>query len=461
MIVSTNPATGVVASTFEPFSAQRIEDALEGAVVAQRAWRAATFAARGEPLRRCAALLRERREAYARLLVEEMGKPIAEAEGEVEKSAGACDYYADNAERLLSAQAVALGSSENSVEFTPLGVVLAVMPWNFPFWQVFRAAAPILMAGNGVLLKHASNVPRAALALEELFIEAGLPQGLFRTLLVEGGEAVERLLEDERIAALTLTGSSDVGSRLASIAGRSLKKQVLELGGSDPFIVLADADLPHVARAAARARNQNNGQSCIAAKRFIVEERVADEFAGLFAEAVGALRVGDPLDRATNVGPLARRDLVDELDRQVEASRRLGATVLVGGARVDGPGFFYTPTVLDHVTPGMPVFREETFGPAAAIVRARDIDEVVALANDTRYGLGASVWSRDLAAARRVGSRLESGLVFVNGIVASDVHLPMGGVKASGYGRELGSWGLVEFSNVRTIRVWESGSHPV
>ena len=461
MIVSTNPATGVEVARFDPFTPEQVEAAVAQVAAAQRQWRDCTIEERAVPLRRLAELLRERKAQYGALLVEEMGKPLVQAEGEVEKCAGTCEWYADNAEGLLAAQAVELGISANRVEFTPLGVVLAVMPWNFAFWQVIRAGAPILMAGNGMLLKHASNVPRSALALETLFADAGFPEGLFRTLLVEGGSVVEGLLADDRVAALTLTGSSAVGARLAAIAGQNLKKQVLELGGSDPFVVLKDADLPYVAKAAAWARTQNNGQSCIAAKRFIVEEPVADEFAQLFAEAVEALSVGDPMERSTQVGPLARKDLVDELDRQVQASVREGATVLTGGTRVDRDGYYYAPTVLDHVTPEMTAFREETFGPAAAIVRARDAAHAAELANDTEYGLGASVWSRDLEAAEAVGRRLEAGLVFVNGIVASTAQLPMGGVKASGYGRELGGFGMLEFSNIRTIRVWESGTHPI
>jgi succinate-semialdehyde dehydrogenase/glutarate-semialdehyde dehydrogenase len=461
VIVSTNPSTGVEVARFDPFTPEQVEAAVAQVAAAQRQWRDCTIEERAVPLRRVAELLRERKAEYAALLVEEMGKPLVQAEGEVEKCAVTCEWYADNAGDLLAAQAVELGISTNRVEFTPLGVVLAVMPWNFAFWQVIRAGAPILMAGNGILLKHASNVPRSALALEKLFADAGYPEGLFRTLLVEGGSVVEELLADDRVAALTLTGSSAVGARLAAIAGKNLKKQVLELGGSDPFIVLRDADLPYVAKAAAWARTQNNGQSCIAAKRFIVEEPVADEFATLFAEAVGALAVGDPMERSTQVGPLARKDLVDELDRQVQASVGEGATVLTGGTRVGEDGYYYAPTVLDHVTPEMTAFREETFGPAAAIVRARDPEHAAALANDTEYGLGASVWSRDLEAAEAVGKRLEAGLVFVNGIVASSAQLPMGGVKASGYGRELGGFGMLEFSNIRTIRVWESGTHPI
>jgi succinate-semialdehyde dehydrogenase/glutarate-semialdehyde dehydrogenase len=330
--------------------------------------------------------------------------------------------------------------------------VLAIMPWNFPFWQVVRFAAPALMAGNGAVLKHASNVPRCALALEEIFKTAGLPAGLFRSVLIPGGK-VEALIADPRIQAVTLTGSSEVGERVAGAAGRNLKKQVLELGGSDPFIVRADADLDAAASTAVRARNQNNGQSCIAAKRFIVEEPVADQFTRQFAAAVKALHVGDPMQRETNVGPLARGDLRQTVADQVERSLSGGAHALVGGAPLDRRGYFYAPTVLDGVGLDSPAFREEVFGPVAAVVRARDADDAVRLANDTEYGLGAALWSRDTERAKQLARRIEAGNVFINGMVASDPRLPFGGVKRSGYGRELGSFGIREFTNIQTVVV--------
>jgi len=308
------------------------------------------------------------------------------------------------------------------------------------------------MAGNGIVLKHASNVPQSALACEEVLRDAGFPEDLLRTVLVAGADT-ERLIDDDRIAAVTLTGSSEVGARIASLAAARLKKQVLELGGSDPFIVIADADLDHAARTAARARNQNNGQSCIAAKRFIVEESVADEFGQRFADAVRALRVGDPASRDTNVGPLARGDLRDTLERQVAESRSMGADAIVGGERVNGRGFFYAPTILDGVTDSMPAFREETFGPVAALIRARDVEHAIQLANDTEYGLGAAVWTRDLEGAKGIARRIRAGSVFVNGLVASDPRMPMGGVKRSGYGRELGRHGIWEFTNIQTVRI--------
>jgi succinate-semialdehyde dehydrogenase/glutarate-semialdehyde dehydrogenase len=324
------------------------------------------------------------------------------------------------------------------------------MPWNYPIWQVLRFAAPAFMAGNGAVLKHASNVPQCALAVETVIRDAGFPEGLLRTVLVAGG-AIEPLIDDRRIRAVTLTGSSDTGSRIAERAGRALKKTVLELGGSDPFIVLSDADLPAAAKIGARARNQNTGQSCIAAKRFIAERRIAEEFERLFAKAVEDLVVGDPLDPKTQIGPLARADLVDNLERQVDESVRMGARVLTGGERIPGKGFFYRPTVLADVTEDMPVFKEETFGPVAAVLRVRDAEEAVRVANDSPYGLGGNIWTRDAALGERLARRIESGSVFVNGMVASDPRLPFGGVKRSGYGRELSTFGIREFTNVQTI----------
>ena len=387
MISSINPATEEVLAQFEPWSDETVDDAVDQVVAAQRVWREMSIEQRAVPMRRAAELLRQRSERYGALITSEMGKPIVEAEAEVNKCALACDHFADHAAEYLADAPVATESLESYVAYQPLGTILAIMPWNFPFWQVFRAGAPTLMAGNGIVLKHASNVPQSALACEQVLRDAGFPDGLLRTVLIAGA-ATERLVDDARIAAVTLTGSTEVGGRIASLAAARIKKQVLELGGSDPFIVLADADLDHAARTAARARNQNNGQSCIAAKRFIVEEPVADEFGSRFVEAVRALRVGDPASRDTNVGPLARGDLRDTLERQVDESRRMGAEPLVGGEPIAGRGYFYAPTVLDGVTDAMPAFREETFGPVAALLRARDVDHAIQLANDTEYGLG-------------------------------------------------------------------------
>ena len=460
---SVNPATGEELASFAEHTPAELEAALAAAYAAQRAWATTSFAERRRCLEAAARLLREGRDDYARLATLEMGKPVAEAAAEVDKCAWNCEFYAAQAERFLADEPVQTDALSSWVAYQPLGVVLAVMPWNFPYWQVLRFAAPALMAGNGALLKHSPNVPRCALATEELFARAGVPDGLFRTLLVSDasvGDATGRLVGDPRVGAVTLTGSERAGAAVGATAGRALKKCVLELGGSDPFVVLADADLVLAAEAAARARFLNGGQSCIAAKRFVVEEAVADEFEGRFVDAVAALPVGDPLDPATRVGPLARADLLDALERQVEGSVAAGAEVLLGGGRLDRPGWFYAPTVLAGVTPDMPVFTEETFGPVAAVVRAPDEEAAVALANDTPYGLGASVWTRDLERARRLGRRIESGSLFVNAVVASDPRLPFGGIKRSGYGRELAAVGIREFTNIRTFWVQPADAAP-
>src|ERR687885_2556017 len=449
---SINPTTEEVLESFQEFSPTQVDEALQQAYDAQRRWRTTSFGHRAAALQAAARILRTQKQRWATLATTEMGKPIVEAEAEIDKCAWNCDFYAEHASEFLADEHVPTNATESYVEFQPLGVVLAIMPWNFPFWQVIRFAAPALMAGNGAVLKHASNVPRCALALEEVFATAGLPAGLFRTVLVPGAETT-RLIADPRIAAVTLTGSSVVGEQVASAAGKVLKKQVLELGGSDPFIVLADADLDAAATTAVRARNQNNGQSCIAAKRFIVEEPVADQFTEKFAKAVKALNVGDPMRRETNVGPLARGDLRDSLADQVERSVQRGAHPVVGGNPLNGKGYFYAPTVLEGVKDDMPAFREETFGPVAAVIRARDADDAVRIANDTEYGLGAAVWTRDTEHAKQLARRIEAGNVFINGMVASDPRLPFGGVKRSGYGRELGVFGIREFVNIQTIVV--------
>src|SRR5213594_1441100 len=447
---SINPSSGEVLESFEEATPAALERVLAHAWQAFLGWRERTFAERAARLREVARVLGAKKVEYARLMALEMGKPVAQGEAEVEKCAWGCEYYAGHAARFLAPEPCETDAARSYVRFDPLGPVLAVMPWNFPFWQVFRFAAPALMAGNAGVLKHASNVPQCALAIEEAFREAGFPQGLLRTVLVSGG-GIEPLIADKRISAVTLTGSSDTGSRIAELAGRALKKTVLELGGSDPFIVLADADLEATAVSAVRARNQNNGQSCIAAKRFIVVDSVAGEFERRFAKGVEDLVLGDPIDPKTQVGPLARRDLLDTLERQVDGSVRAGARVLTGGERVHGRGYFFRPTVLANVTADMPAFREETFGPAAAVVRVRDADEAIRVANDSSYGLGASIWTRDASLGERLARRIESGSVFVNGMVASDPRLPFGGIKRSGYGRELSAFGAREFTNVQTI----------
>ena len=458
-INSINPASAEVLARFDPFTPDEVDHALDQAEDAFIAWRERSFEERAVPMRRLAALLRERADRYGRLITLEMGKPIVEARAELEKCAWGCEHYAEHAARYLADEVITTNARRSLVAFQPLGIVLAVMPWNFPFWQVIRFAAPALMAGNAAVLKHASNVPQCALAIEEVFRDAGFPEGLLRTLLLAGSQ-VEPIIDDPRVRAVTLTGSSDTGSRIAQLAGRALKKTVLELGGSDPFIVLADADLGQAAKIATRARNQNTGQSCIAAKRFIAVESIATDFERRFAAEVAALQVGDPLDTQTQIGPLAREDLRGTLERQVRESVGMGARVLTGGGRGDRKGWYYQPTVLADVTENMPVFKEETFGPVAAVVRVRDADEAVRVANDSAYGLGANLWTRDLALGERLARRIESGSVFVNGMVASDPRLPFGGVKRSGYGRELSSYGIKEFVNIQTIWIAE-GSQAV
>ncbi|EYD76538.1 Succinate-semialdehyde dehydrogenase [NAD], Succinate-semialdehyde dehydrogenase (NADP+) [Rubellimicrobium mesophilum DSM 19309] len=450
MIVSVNPATGAELARFQAHSSEQVNAALDAAVAAQRAWRGVPIAERVGLLTRMAGVLRAGKARYAALITAEMGKPIVEAEAEIEKCAGTCDFYAEAAPRFLADEVVESNATESAVVFDPLGVVLAIMPWNYPFWQFFRFAAPALAAGNGAILKHANNVPQCALAIEEVMREAGCPEGLVRTLLLDASE-VAGIIADDRIAAVTLTGSTQVGSIVAAQAGRALKKQVLELGGSDPFIVLADADVAAAAEVAVKARYINVGQSCVNAKRFIVEEAVADRFAEAFKANVAKLRMGDPTERDTNIGPMARANLRDDLHAQVQRSVAAGAEVVIGGKPVDGPGFYYPATILDHVRPDHVAFCEETFGPVAAIIRVRDADEAIELANQTEFGLGAALWTTDLARARDLARRIDAGAVFINGMVASDARLPFGGIKKSGYGRELGSYGIKEFTNIKTV----------
>ena len=449
---SVNPATGQLLETFEETSPADLDRILERADAASREWARRPVRERAERLRMAARTLRERKEAYARTMALEMGKPLAQGVGEVEKCAWACEYYAEQGEGFLALQPRSTDASSSYVRFDALGPVFAIMPWNFPFWQVFRFAAPALVAGNAGILKHAPNVSRCALDIEQVFRDAGFPDGLFRAVLLSN-EAAGAAIADPRVRAVTLTGSDRAGSQVAEQAGRHLKKTVLELGGSDPFIVLEDADIPRTAETAAEARLINSGQSCIAAKRFIVVERVADRFVQAFAAAMAGRKVGDPLDPSTAIGPQARLDLRANLHRQVEESVGRGARLLLGGRVPDGPGAFYPPTVLVAVEPGMPAFDQETFGPVAAVVRARDEIDVVRLANASPYGLGASVWTAEPERGERIARDLEVGSVFVNGIVKSDPRLPFGGVKRSGYGRELSEYGLREFVNVKTVWV--------
>jgi succinate-semialdehyde dehydrogenase/glutarate-semialdehyde dehydrogenase len=447
---SINPATGEILETFPEASAADLERAVAAAHAAFLEWRQTSFATRSPLMRRAADVLRARRVEFARTMALEMGKPVVQGEAEIDKCAWTCDVYAEQAEAYLRPQPRETDAFKSYVRFDPLGPVLAVMPWNFPFWQVFRFAAPALMAGNAAILKHASNVPRCALQIEEVFREAGFPRGLFASVLVSSA-AVAGLIADPRIAAVTLTGSDHAGSQVAQHAGRELKKTVLELGGSDPFIVLADADVTTAARVAADARLVNSGQSCIAAKRFIAVEPVADAFLARFADELRARRMGDPLVRETQVGPQARADLRDALHAQVEESVKRGARRVLGGEVPPGPGAFYPPTLLAAVDRGMPAFDEETFGPVAAVIRAKDDADAIRLANDSVFGLGASLWTQDRARAERLAAQIEVGSVFVNGLVKSDPRLPFGGIKRSGYGRELSEYGIHEFVNIKTV----------
>jgi succinate-semialdehyde dehydrogenase/glutarate-semialdehyde dehydrogenase len=450
MIQSINPASGVTLAEFAQHPPQYVDNILDRAIAAQQAWALRPLQERAHMLRAVAAVLRAKKADYARLITLEMGKTLAEAAGELEKCAWTCEFYAESAPRFLGDSQIESNASESKVVFDPLGVVLAVMPWNYPFWQFIRFAAPALAAGNATVLKHANNVPQCALALQMVFEEAGYPEGLVNTLLIDSSR-VAGLIDDPRIAAVTLTGSTEVGRQVASQAGRALKKQVLELGGSDPFIVLADADIEQAALTAVRARYQNAGQSCIASKRFLVEASVADRFVEHFTALAQAIVTGDPLAEGVTMGPMARSSLRAELHGQVERTVAAGATLRLGGKLPSGAGAFYPPTLLDHVTPEMPAAREETFGPVAAVIRVKDAEQAVRLANATEFGLGAALWTSDLARARTLVRRIEAGAVFVNGLVASDARLPFGGIKQSGYGRELGAFGAREFTNIKTV----------
>ncbi len=452
MQTSINPATEAVNGTYATASPADIEDILAAAVAAQQAWRFTPVAERAALLTRLAQALRNDLERCAMTITREMGKPIREARAEVEKSAVTLDYYAANAERFLAFEEIPTEARRSGVRFDPLGVVLAIMPWNYPFWQFFRFCAPALAAGNGAILKHASNVPECARLIEEIVTGAGAPAGLVAAPLLDV-TATTALIDDARIAAVTLTGSTEVGATVAAHAASRLKKQVLELGGSDPFIVLADADLDAASTVAVRARFTASGQSCVNAKRFVVVEEVADEFVRLFAEKAGHLVTGDPAAEATDVGPLARGNLRDDLDDQVKRSVSAGARVVLGGAPLPGPGYYYAPTILDRVPLDAAAACEETFGPVAAILRVQDAAEAIRVANATEFGLGAALWTSDLAAAEDLAGRVDAGAVFVNAQVASDARLPFGGIKQSGYGRELSAYGLREFVNVKTVYI--------
>ncbi|MBN9201437.1 MAG: NAD-dependent succinate-semialdehyde dehydrogenase [Microbacterium chocolatum] len=450
-MITIDPATGAELGRYPGLDSAGIDRALDAAARAQAAWAEVPIAERAALLRGLGRLLRDEAEAHATLISREMGKPVTEALAEVRKCALTCDYYADHVEEFLADQPVQTEASASYVTYEPLGVVLAVMPWNFPYWQVIRFAAPTLAAGNGGLLKHASNVTGCALAIADVIRRAGFPDALFQTLVLTGHGQVDEIIADPRVAAVTLTGSEGAGASVAAAAGKALKKTVLELGGSDPFVVLGDADIEQVAPLAVRARFVNTGQSCLCAKRFPVEGAVIDEFEQRVSDLVAVLRVGDPLDPATQIGPLAKPSFVDDIDRQVSESVSMGARIIAGGYRIEGPGNYYAPTVLADVTPEMPVFREETFGPVMAIVRADDAAHAIRLADDTRYGLAASVWTADMERGLELGRGIHSGALFINAVVVSDPRLPFGGVKLSGYGRELSREGMLEFTNVRAV----------
>jgi len=449
-IATVNPSNGETVTTFEALKDYEIDARLDRSVAAFRVNRARSFDERARIMRRAAECLEQRKDEYGRLMTLEMGKPLKAAIAEVEKCAKTCAYYAEHAAAYLANEMVKTDAQESFIRYEPIGAVLAVMPWNFPFWQVFRFAAPALMAGNVALLKHASNVPQCALAIEKVLRDAGFDHDEFQTLLISSDQ-VTRVLEDERVRAATLTGSEPAGASVASIAAKHIKKSVLELGGSDPFIVMPSADLDNAVTTGIKARIVNNGQSCIAAKRFIVHEKIADEYEKRFVEAMNALRVGDPLDESTDIGPLAMPQIVDDLEKQVKASIDAGAKLLTGGKRIGDRGNFYAPTVLTNLDMDAPASHEETFGPVASMFRVRDVDEAIRVANATPFGLGASVWTRDRAEADRFIDGIESGQVFVNAMVASDPRVPFGGVKHSGFGRELGVYGIREFVNVKTV----------
>ncbi len=451
-IATVNPTTGKTLKTFEPLSAQEIDHKISRAAELFPRFSRLSFAERAKMMLKAGEILEYEKNELAALMTTEMGKTLRSAVDEAVKCAWACRYYAENAGRFLADDVIATSATRSFVRYQPLGIVLVVMPWNYPFWQVFRFIAPGLMAGNVGLLKHASNVPQCALKVEEILLRAGFPQGAFQTLLI-GSDKVDKILEDPRIVAATLTGSEDAGIKVGMGAAKRVKKVVLELGGSDPFIVMPSANVGEAVQAAVKARTLNNGQSCIAAKRFIVADKIADAFESDFVQRMQALKLGDPFDEKTDVGPLATADAVTSLHADVEKSVSAGARVLTGGKPAEGDGFFYQPTVLTDIPMDSPAYAEELFGPVASIFRVKNLDEAIHVANDTRFGLGASAWTNDAAEQERFVNELEAGMVFINQMVASDPRVPFGGVKRSGYGRELSTYGIREFTNVKTVWV--------
>lgn len=451
-IATINPTTGETIKSFKALNDDQLNQKLHQAADTFAAYRHTSIAERTPMMLRAAEILESEKLSIGRLMTIEMGKPIKSAVGEAEKCAWVCRYYAENAQYHLADQLIETDAQKSFVRFQPIGPVLAVMPWNFPFWQVFRFAAPALMAGNVGLLKHSSNVPQCALLIEDIFRRAGFPEGSFQTLLI-GSDKVKNILEDNRVKAATLTGSEPAGRSVASIAGKELKKTVLELGGSDPFIVMPSADLQKAASTGVKARTINNGQSCIAAKRFIVAGEIYDDFEKLFVGEMKKLKVGDPLEEPTDIGPLATEQILEDLDNQVKKSVAAGARILTGGSRLERPGYFYAPTVLAGISKDAPVYCEEVFGPVALLFRVKGIDEAIALANDSTFGLGSAAWTNDERERERFINEIEAGQVFINSMVASDPRLPFGGIKNSGYGRELGEFGIREFVNIKTIRI--------
>jgi succinate-semialdehyde dehydrogenase/glutarate-semialdehyde dehydrogenase len=456
-IASVNPATGQLLKSFEPLTDTQIEGKLKGAAEAFSKYRHTTFKERVRMMLKAAEILENDKEKFARTMTTEMGKPFRAAVDEAIKCVSACRYYAENAEHLLADEVIETAASRSFIRYQPLGPILAVMPWNFPFWQVMRFAAPALMAGNVGLLKHASNVPQCALEIEDLFHRAGFPEGVFQTLLI-GSQKVDGILNDRRVVAATLTGSEEAGVQVGTAAAKRIKKVVLELGGSDPFIVMPSANMDEAVATAVKSRIVNNGQSCIAAKRFIVAESIAGEFERKFVSKMESLKLGDPFDESTDLGPLATADAVTSLDADVRKTVEAGARVLTGGKPIDGPGNFYAPTVLTNIPKESPAYRDELFGPVASIFRVKNLDDAIGIANDSRFGLGASAWTNDKHERERLINEIEAGMVFINRMVASDTRLPFGGVKRSGHGRELGPCGIREFANIKTVWIQESHS---
>ncbi|MGZ4888867.1 MAG: NAD-dependent succinate-semialdehyde dehydrogenase [Candidatus Angelobacter sp.] len=454
-VSSVSPFTGELLREYEQHSDEAVENKIALAAATFRDYRKVPFARRAAMMVRAAEILEEEKETFGRMMTQEMGKTFKSAVQEAEKSAFGCRYYAENAERFLADEEARTNATHSFVRYQPVGPVLAVMPWNFPFWQVFRFAAPALMAGNVGLLKHASNVPQCALAIEDIFRRAGFSEGAFQTLLV-GSDRVNKVIADRRIAAVTLTGSVGAGSSVAAAAGKAIKKCVLELGGSDPFIVMPSADLDRAVETAVQARVINNGQSCIAAKRFIVHEQIAEQFEKKFVARMSLLKIGDPMDGATDVGPLATADVLQGLEDQVQKTVEMGARVLLGGKRLDRTGNFFAPTVLTNIPQGSPAFEDELFGPVASLYRAKDMRDAIEIANNSIFGLGACAWTNDAAERELFINEIESGLAFINGMVASDARIPFGGVKHSGHGRELSHHGIREFVNVKSVCVQEA-----